>query len=124
MTIVNASYPARYRNLTFNITRTLRNQTVELASLSGDFAIDVRGNIYLLNEPTSDDAVIDIIGGVDTFVNAKIERAPLPYLTQRQQVAIYSILRQLAVLTDTAQLSSNDDTINEFVNSAYFNFCG
>lgn len=123
-TIVNASYPARYRNLAFNITRTLRNQRVELASLNGNFAIDVKGNIYLLSEPTGDDATIDVIGGLDTFINAKIERTPLPYLTQRQQVAIYSILKQVAVLTDAAQLSSNDDTIDEFINSAYFNFCG
>lgn len=121
---VNPAYPARYRNLTFNITRTLRNERVDLKSLSGDFVIDIRGNVYLLNEPTGDDAVIDIEGGLDTFVHAKIERTPLPYLTQQQKTTIYSILKQLAVLTDTSQLDSNDDTINEFVNSAYFNFCG
>lgn len=121
---VNPAYPARYRNLTFNITRTLRNETIDLGSLSGNFVIDIRGNVYLLNEPTGDDAVIDIEGGLDTFVHAKIVRTPLPYLTQQQKTTIYSILKQLAVLTDTSQLDSNDDTIYEFVNSAYFNFCG
>jgi hypothetical protein len=123
-TIVNASFPARFRNLTFNITSTPRNENVRISSLDGNFVIDIKGNIYLLNEPTGDDAVITIVGGIDTFVNAKIQEAPLPYLTQRQQVAIYSILKQLSVLTDAAQLDSNDVTISEYVNSAYFNFCG
>lgn len=123
-TIVNASFPARFRNLTFNITSTPRNENVQISSLDGNFVIDIKGNIYLLNEPTGDDAVITIVGGIDTFVNAKIQEAPLPYLTQRQQVAIYSILKQLSVLTDAAQLDSNDVTISEYVNSAYFNFCG
>ena len=123
-TIVNPSYPARYRNLTFNITRTLRNEVVQLASLDGNFVIDIRGDIYLMSEPTGDDATITIVGGVDTFIGAKVERTPLPYLSQRQQVAIYSILKQLSVLTDAAQIESNDDAIYEFVNSTYYNFCG
>lgn len=122
---VNSSYVARSTNITFETSQTLRNEVVNIDQFNTDFVIDINGAIYKLSEPMDGQATVTIVGGLDTFVNEKIYREPLPYLTQLQKNTLYSILKELATFTDAATVQcSNDTIIDDFINSAYFNFCG
>lgn len=123
--IVNSTLVARTRSIEFTTSETLRNEQVDVESFSTNFVIDVDGNIYKLSDGSEDSTTVTIVGGLDTFANEKIYREPLPYLTQMQKNAIYSILKQMASFTDQGEVScTNDSIIDEFVQSVYFNFCG
>ncbi len=121
--LVGSTYVARSRNISFTTSQTLRNDVVNIDSFNTNFVIGINGDIYKLSEP-DDEATVTIVGGLDTFANEKIYREPLPYLTQMQKNTLYSILKQLASFTDQGQITCNDSIIEEFLNSAYFNFCG
>lgn len=123
--IVGPTAVARSKNLYFKRSMHLRGATVKPESLGGNFVIDTHGLIYKISEPPQDTAAITIVGGLDTFVNEKQYRAPVLYLTQKQKNTLYAILKQLALNTDSGQVSCQDnDVLDRLLRSAYFNYCG
>ena len=116
---------ARSKNLTFSTTKTLRGQSVDIGSISTNYAIDAHGQIFKLSEPSPESATITLVGGLDTFVNEKEKRDPIFYITQKQKNAVYAILRELAINTDNAKVTCSDnDVFDRLVSSAYYNYCG
>ena len=124
MSIVGSALVSKFNNFHFSTTDTLRNQPVDVNSISCDFVIDIDGTIYQNRTPTPNQAYIVFVGGNDTFINEKIYREPKFYLTERQKVILYNILKQVAIRTDAAQISSDIDELQQIAYATYFNYCG
>lgn len=123
--IVGPAAVARSKNLYFKRSMHLRGAVVNPQTLGGNYVIDIHGLIYKNSEAPQDTAAITIVGGLDTFVNEKKYRAPVLYLTQKQKNTIFAILKQLAMMTDSGQVSCQDnDVLDRMIRSAYFNYCG
>lgn len=120
---VSATYVSQSTNLSFSTTKTLRNETVNVSQVNSDFVIDIDGIIYKNKEPT-DSATVTLVGGYDTFAHAKKDVAPKFYITERQKVTIYAILRSLAVKTDKATVNGDSEELDQIVDAIYFNYCG
>ena len=125
MNQVSASKIAKAKNLYFKTTDTPRGTKLDLSSLGGNYVIDVEGTVYEISESSGESASITIVGGIDTFVNEKKYRPYVTYLTQRQKMVIYGILKELAQYTIKAEVSAGDNTmIDSLVKSVYRNYCG
>jgi hypothetical protein len=125
MNQVSASKIAKAKNLYFKTTDTPRGTKLDLSSLGGNYVIDVEGTVYEISESSGESASITIVGGIDTFVNEKKYRPYVTYLTQRQKMVIYGILKELAQNTIKAEVSAGDNTmIDSLVKSVYRNYCG
>lgn len=111
---------SKIKNLRFEFTNTLRNQDIDLNSVSGDFIINTNGLIYVKNIPKKN-ATIVLVGGLSTFVNEKIYREPSPYITIPQQQTLVRILKRLGVMYSDATVNSSNNALNNFVNEMYFN---
>ena len=122
--IVGPGTVARCKNLYFSISDTERGDTVDVGSLSGNFAIQIDGSIYKISEPPQDSAAITVVGGRDTFVNEKQYRPYSFYITQRQKVTIYKIMKELSQVTNTAQLHSDNELLDQLILNTYANYCG
>lgn len=117
----NADQISKIRNLTFEFTNTLRNQSVDLNSVNGNFVIDINGLIYVKGTPPSDSATVTLIGGLSTFVNEKVQREPTTYMTIQQQRTVSKIIRKLGVFYTNASVGSSNKALSNFVNQCYFN---
>ena len=116
---------AKAKNLYFKTTDTPRGTKLDLSSLGGNYVIDIDGTVYEISESSGESASITIVGGIDTFVNEKKYRPYVTYLTQRQKMVIYGILKELAQNTIKAEVSAGDNTmIDSLVKSVYRNYCG
>lgn len=124
MSIVGSGLVSRFNNFHFSTTQTLRNQYVDIKSLNCDFVIDIDGTIYQNRTPTPNQAYIILVGGLDTFINEKVVREPRFYMTERQKVILYNILKQVAIRTDAAQISSDTEELQQIAYATYFNYCG
>jgi peroxiredoxin len=125
MNQVSASKIAKAKNLYFKTTNTARGTKLNLSSLGGNYVIDIDGTVYEISEASGESAAITVVGGIDTFVNEKQYRPYLDYLSQRQKVVIYSILKELAQNTIKAELSAGDNTmLDNLIKSVYRNYCG
>ena len=124
MAIVGSALVAKYNNFTFNVTNTLRNETIDVNSISADFVISIDGTIVQNKTPASTSATVVLVGGLDTFVNEKSQRTPKFYITENQKVILYNILKQVALVTDTAQITSDNETLEQIAYATYFNYCG
>ena len=123
--LVGPSLVAKSKNLYFSTTQTLRNEKISISSVNANFVIDIHGQIHQNSEPQPDTATIVLEGGLDTFVNEKENRDPIFYITQKQKNTVYAILRELSILTDTGQVTSQtSEVLDRLVSSAYFNYCG
>ena len=116
---------AQAKNLYFKTSEDPRGTKVNIQGLGGNYVIDIDGAIYEVSASSGESAAITIVGGVDTFVNEKQYRPYSFYLTQRQKLSIYEILRELSQVTVKAQLSAGDNEILDFlVTNTYSNYCG
>jgi len=116
---------AQAKNLYFKTSGDPRGTKVDIQALGGNYVIDIDGAIYEISAASGDSAAITIVGGVDTFVNEKQYRPYSFYITQRQKLSIYEILRELSQVTVEAQLSAGDNEILDFlVTNTYSNYCG
>lgn len=116
---------ASAKNLYFKTTDTPRGTNVDKASLGGNYVIDIDGNIYEISEASGETAAITIVGGIDTFVNEKAYRPYSFYLTQRQRIILYNILRELAVISDKAEIhAAENEMLDQLLTNTYSNYCG
>ena len=114
------------KNLTFNFSGTLRNENVNLNNYSNyTFIIDVDGVVYQGASANEQSANIIIIGGKDSFMFAKSTSFTSDFfLTEQQKVTLYKIIRELSKYTNTADISSNNTTLEQALTSLYNNYCG
>jgi hypothetical protein len=116
---------AKAKNLYFKTTNTARGTKLNLSSLGGNYVIDIDGTIYEISGASGESAAITVVGGIDTFVNEKQYRPYVAYFTQRQKMAIYSILKELAQNTVKAELSAGDNSVlDNLIKNVYRNYCG
>jgi hypothetical protein len=114
---------ARAKNINFVTTNTPRDQVVDPMSVGGNYAITKDGMVIEISE-AQDQATVTIIGGIDTFANEKQSRPYSFYITQRQKIAVYQILKELAVTTDKGKLTADNPLLERLVTSTYSNYCG
>lgn len=124
MAIVGSSAVARATSLHFSTTKTLRNQFVNPKTVKADYVIDLNGAIYSNRTPPPGQAHVVLIGGLDTFIHAKKKNTPVFYMTEQQKVTLYGILRELAKKTNTATISSDNNTLETIAKAIYTNYCG
>ena len=116
---------ARAKNLYFKTTDTPRGEVIDKASLGGNYVIDVDGFIYEISETSGETAAVTIIGGIDIFVHEKEYRPYVFYLTQRQKITLYSILKEVATVTDKAQIhAAENELLDHLLTNTYSNYCG
>jgi hypothetical protein len=115
---------AMSNEISFSTSDTLRNETVNAGELGGNFVITIDGNIVQNSSASGGSAQVILVGGNDTFTNEKQQREPMFYMTERQKIVIYAILKTLANRTTTAKVSSDVPILDTIVKAAYVNFCG
>jgi hypothetical protein len=120
-TIVGASAFGNVDSLNLRITNTLRGQKVNINSLTG-YVIDIDGTLYR----NSDTNTINVVGGIDQFVNQKNRTENNGfYISEPQKRTLYSIMRHLSVQSDNIRFScENSHTLYAIAAGAYTNFCG
>ena len=124
MASASPSKVARAKNLYFRTTDTPRDKIIDPNSQGGNYVITRDGNIIEISEASGEQAAITVIGGIDTFENEKQPRPYSFYLTQRQKITIYQILRELATTTDKAQVHSDNELLDLLITNTYSNYCG
>lgn len=122
--IVGPSRVSQFNTLTFSTTDTLRNELVDIASINADYVVSIDGVINQNREPGGSAATVVFVGGNDTFVGEKQSREPMFYMTVRQKLTLYSIIRQLATRTDLATVGSSVPIFDTIVKATYSNFRG
>lgn len=110
----------RIKNLTFEFTNTLRNQSVDLNSIDADFVINIDGVIYTKKIP-SGSAKIVLVGGLSSFTNEKISRESFTYLTVPQQRTLLQIISKLGKFHKNASIVSSNDSLYNYLNEMYYN---
>jgi len=122
--IVGPSLVAQSSQLQFSTTDTLRNEHVDVGSISANFVISVDGTINQNMPANSGSATVVLVGGNDTFANEKQQREPMFYMSERQKMSIYAILKTLANRTAAGQISADVPILDTIVRATYTNFCG
>ena len=114
-----------HKNLTFVFSNTLRNETVDISQYASDYVIAVNGEVYSSGSGSGDSATIVIIGGSDRFINEKTERLESTfYMSEPQKLTIYKAIKELSKRTDSANILSNNDKLEQSITALYRNFCG
>jgi len=126
MNVVSPSAISYSKNLSFEFTNTLRNEQVELSDYSyAQFVIDVDGKVYQFAPANEQDATVVLVGGVNAFINEKAIRSQSPfYITQQQKNTLYKIMREHSNYYSDADISSNNDTLEQCVCALYNNLVG
>lgn len=126
MNLVSPLSIAYHKNITFNFSNTLRNQVVNLSSYSSSgYVIDINGEVYSTGNASGDTVTVTIIGGSDRFINEKSYRLESKfYMTEPQKVTLYKIIKELSEKTDSANITSNNDKLEQALNALYRNNCG
>lgn len=126
MNLVSPEAVAHSKDLTFEFSETLRGETVNINDYSDStYIIDIDGKIYQGASASEDSANITIIGGIDIFVNEKIERQSVNfYLSEQQKLTIYKIIKELASFYQDAQISSSNETLQQSITALYSNYTG
>ena len=119
-----ASDVSKFDELTFEFTKTFRDQQLPQSSISGDFVIDINGLIYKKGKSSGKSASVTVIGGISNFAHEKIPSPTMPYITVPQKVTICKILRLLAKRTTQATLSSSDGALYGILIGSYYNYIG
>jgi hypothetical protein len=126
MILVSPSSLAAYKNLTVNLSNTLRNETVDLQQYaSSGFVMDVNGSIYTNNAPEGDTVTLVVIGGSDLFIGEKVTRlASSFYISEPQKVMLYKVIKELSNRYDSGNITSNNDKLELSLTALYKNYCG
>ena len=112
--------------LSFSFSETLRNENVNLDNYSSySFIIDVDGTVYQGSSTNDTSATVVLIGGLNKFVNSKINTLYSNfYITEQQKVTLYKIMKDLAKFTSTAKITSDNDKLDQSLNALYNNYVG
>ena len=148
--VVGPGAVASCKNLYFSLTNTYRDDDVDPTSQgvtnavdtlnasgsngakevtngatnAGNFIITKCGMIYKVSEPPAESAAITVIGGRDTFAHEKQPRPYTFYITQRQKITLYQILRELAQKNNKAELHSDNPVLDQILTNTFANYCG
>jgi len=126
MNIVSPEAVSHSKNLTFEFSKTLRGENVNLNQYSSStFVIDVDGKVYQGASANEASATIIIIGGKSTFINEKIPRVAVDsYISEQQKLTIYKIIKELSNYYSDAIISSSNETLDQSITALYNNYCG
>lgn len=126
MNSVSPEAVAHSRDLNFEFSETLRGENVSLNDYSdATYIIDLDGKIYQGASASEENATIIIIGGIDKFINEKIERQAVNfYITEQQKLTVYKIIKELASFYQDAQISSSNETLQQSIIALYSNYVG
>ena len=125
MNLMSPGALSYHKNLTFNFSNTLRNETVDMNQFSSGYVIAVNGEVYSSGSASGDDASVTIIGGSDRFINEKTERLSSSfYMSESQKLTLYKAIKELSKRTDSAVITSDNDKLEQSITALYRNFCG
>lgn len=112
--------------LDFSFSNTTRGEIINLNDYSSfTFIIDVDGIIYQGASANEKSATVCIIGGLNKFVNSKLNVPHSTYyITEQQKLTLYKIMKDLSKFTDSAKITANHDKLEQSLNALYFNYCG
>jgi hypothetical protein len=115
-----------HKNLTFNFSNTLRNQDIDLNQYAmNGYVIDVNGEIYSSGSVSGEDATVVVIGGSDRFINEKANRLGSTfYMSEPQKITLYKVIKELSKRIDSANITSNNDKLEQSLCALYRNYCG
>lgn len=114
-----------HKNLTFVFSNTLRNESIDISQYSSDYVIAINGEVYSSGSASGDNATVVIIGGSDRFINEKSERLESTfYMSEPQKLTLYKAIKELSKRTDSANILSNNDKLEQSITALYRNFCG
>lgn len=119
---IPASNLSPYSKLEFSLTKTKRNEQVDIRSLGSNFVLDLDGVIYQLSS-ASKSATIKVVGGISSFVNAKKPTAHVFYLTTQQKRTLRNIMNAVASNSDI-EIKSDSEPLQEMLNGQYYNYRG
>lgn len=122
--IVGPNKVSQSNEIAFSTTNTLRNEPVDIGSIDANYVLSIDGVINENRPVNGTSASVVLVGGNDTFIAEKQPREPMFYMTVRQKLTIYAILRALATRTDTATVSSDVPILDTIVKATYTNFRG
>ena len=118
--------PSIFKGLTsldFVYTYHYRDDYVDINRVSQNIIIDRDGTIYGSASGTS--ATIALVGGYDTFRHEKEKRHAGGYITERQKVTLYKVMKIVAIGSDDATITSSvDGELESLIQNLYFNCCG
>lgn len=114
---------SRNDKLNFIVAYTLRNERVSISSFGTNYVIDIDGTIYELSKPSNRSATITIIGGSSSFAHAKVQSAPLFYLTTNQRRTLRNTMHFVSQ-NSSAEITSNHWSLEEKLNGQYYNSRG
>ena len=123
MTPISASEAAKNDSFNFTVIYTQRNEQISISSLGTNYVIDTDGAIYELSKSSSRSATISIVGGLSSFINAKVPSSPLFYLTTNQKRTLHNII-MFAATNSNAVIKSNDPYLEDMLNGQYYNSRG
>ena len=122
MAIVGPSKVAMADSINFTTTKTLRGETVNVNSISG-YVVDLDGNIYD-NSGGGTSATVTFVGGLHTFINEKVYREPTFYITVRQKMTLYNIIKNLSTRAADGNITSDVEQLELIAQSIYANMYG
>ena len=113
-------------NLNFTFSNTTRGENVNLNDYSNfTFIIDVDGSVYQGSQASENNATVCIIGGLNKFVNSKLNVLHSNYyLTEQQKITLYKIMKDLSMFTDNATITADHNKLEHNLNTLYNNYCG
>lgn len=125
MNIVAPTAVSYSKNLNFDFSNTTRGEKVNLNSYNSyTFVIDVDGSVYQGVSANETNARICIIGGLNKFVNSRLNTVYSNYyLTEQQKITLYKIMKDLAMYTDSATITSSHDKLEQALTTLYINYC-
>ena len=114
------------KNLNFDFSNTTRGENVNLNNYNSyTFIIDVDGSVYQGATANEDNANVVIIGGLNKFVNSRLNTINSNfYLTEQQKVTLYAIMKDLSMFTDSANITASHDKLEQALCALYANYCG
>jgi len=114
------------KNLFFSFSGDLRNQQVDLSKYdSYTFIIDIDGSVYQGASSNPDNATVVIIGGIDKFLYSQSQELHTNfYITEQQKITLYKVMREHSKFYDSAQITSDNDKLEQALISLYSNYCG
>lgn len=126
MNLVSPEAVAHSKDLSFEFSKTLRGENVDLSQYaSATYIIDIDGKVYQGASANEQQASIIIIGGIDKFINEKIERTTFNfYISEQQKHTIYKIMKELSNYYQDSSISSSNELLEQAVTALYSNYIG
>ena len=126
MNRVSPNAVAYSKNLSFSFSGNLRNENVDLNQFSSyTFILDIDGSVYQGSNANPNNASVVIIGGTEQFLFSRpLQLHSNFYITEQQKITLYKIIRELSIYYSNAVITSDNDKLEQALNSLYSNYCG